>query len=83
MSYYNDATIADIKTALGYTLGDTDHPFFDALGEPKVVSAEEVAGIEGINTANVLFGTRGLAVYTAVTEQTIIDKAKKYLKVPA
>ena len=80
---------SDIRDATGWEPG-VANTFYDADGIPTAALATDIATSEGINEWNILFllidannQTGRLAVYDPNTALSVINKAKRYMDLPA
>ena len=80
---------ADIRAATGWEPG-VANTFYDADGVPTAALATDIAASEGINEWNILFlltnannQTGRLAIYDPNTALSAINKATRYMHLPA
>ena len=80
---------SDIRDATGWEPG-VANTFYDADGVPTAALATDIATSEGINEWNILFllvdannQTGRLAIYDPNTALSVINKATRYMHLPA
>ena len=79
----------DIRAATGWEPG-VANTFYDADGVPTAALATDIAASDGINEWNILFllvdannQTGILAIYDPNTALSVINKARRYMHLPA